>query len=121
MTDIRRVSNKPKHRRALIALATAVALGVIVAYVPILDAGWVYDDVNLVQHSPAIKDLPGLVQAISTDLYRQAATRLEASPYWREGGYAIWGQFEVIMDQGKVVNEHFWGAHANPTGYGMAK
>lgn len=25
---------------------------------------------------------------------------LENSPYWREGGYPVWGQFEVIMDQG---------------------
>jgi hypothetical protein len=83
MTDIRRVSNKPQHRRALIASAIAVALGIIVAYMPILNAGWVYDDVNLIQHSPAIKDLSGLMQAISTDLYRQAAPRLEASPYWR--------------------------------------
>lgn len=43
---------------------------------------------------------------------------LETSPYWREGGYAIWGEFEVIMDQGMVGNEHFWYAHAIPTGYG---
>ena len=41
---------------------------------------------------------------------------LEDSPYWREGGYAIWGQFEVIMSHGTVANEHFWEAHANPTG-----
>lgn len=44
---------------------------------------------------------------------------LEASQYWREGGYPIWGQFEVIFSQGTVANEHFWDAHANPTGYGM--
>src|SRR5262249_58477078 len=24
---------------------------------------------------------------------------LESSSYWRPGGYAIWGEFEVIMDQ----------------------
>lgn len=38
-----------------------------------------------------------------------------------EGGYGIWGQFEVIMDQGKDPSfgpGHFWFAHANPTGYG---
>ena len=45
---------------------------------------------------------------------------LEASQYWREGGYAVWGQFEVIMDQCTIDGEHFWYAHANPTGYGMA-
>jgi hypothetical protein len=46
---------------------------------------------------------------------------LENSPYWRDGGYAIWGEFEVIMDQGKDPNYgpgHLWYAHANPTGYG---
>jgi hypothetical protein len=36
-----------------------------------------------------------------------------------DGGYCIWGQFEVIFSQGTVANEHFWEAHANPTGYGM--
>lgn len=39
-----------------------------------------------------------------------------------EGGYGIWGQFAVILDQGKdpSVNDglHTWFAHANPTGYG---
>ena len=44
---------------------------------------------------------------------------LQNSPYWREGGYAIWGQFEVIFDHGTIANEHFWYAHANPTGYGL--
>ncbi len=37
------------------------------------------------------------------------------------GGYCIWGQFEVIMDQGVDPSYgpgHFWFAHANPTGYG---
>ncbi len=43
---------------------------------------------------------------------------LENSAYWREGGYAIWGQFEVIMSHGTFDNEHIWDTHANPTGYG---
>ena len=43
---------------------------------------------------------------------------LEDSPYWRPGGYAVWGQFEVIMDQGISGGLHTWFAHANPTGYG---
>jgi hypothetical protein len=37
------------------------------------------------------------------------------------GGYCIWGQYEVIMDQGIDPNMgpgHLWFAHANPTGYG---
>ena len=44
--------------------------------------------------------------------------QLENSPYWREGGYPVWGQFEVIMDQGISGGLHTWFAHANPTGYG---
>jgi len=38
-----------------------------------------------------------------------------------DGGYCIWGQFEVIMDQGidpSLGPGHLWFAHANPTGYG---
>jgi hypothetical protein len=46
---------------------------------------------------------------------------LEQSPYWRAGGYGIWGQFEVIMDQGTDASGHVWYAHAIPTGYGMTK
>ncbi|MCL5029192.1 MAG: hypothetical protein M1480_09250 [Bacteroidetes bacterium] len=45
---------------------------------------------------------------------------LETSQYWRPGGYAIWGEFEVIMDQGQDPNVgpgHLWYAHAKPTGY----
>ena len=37
------------------------------------------------------------------------------------GGYCIWGQFEVIMDQGIDPNigpGHYFFAHANPAGYG---
>jgi hypothetical protein len=44
---------------------------------------------------------------------------LENSPCWREGGYPIWGQFEVIMDQGILSDHtHNFFAHAIPTGYG---
>lgn len=35
-----------------------------------------------------------------------------------EGGYCIWGQFAGIMDQGTSFGEHFWLAHAVPSGYG---
>ena len=45
---------------------------------------------------------------------------LESSPYWRPGGYAIWGEFEVIMDQGTSDGTHSWYAHGIPTGYGPA-
>jgi hypothetical protein len=34
------------------------------------------------------------------------------------GGYCVWGQFEVIMDQGTIDSAHLWYTHANPTGYG---
>lgn len=45
---------------------------------------------------------------------------LEDSPYWREGGYdALWGEFEVIFSHGTIANEHFWDAHARPSGYGL--
>ena len=44
---------------------------------------------------------------------------LADSPYWREGGYAIWGQFEVIMDQGTADGEHWWYTHAIQTGFGV--
>lgn len=43
---------------------------------------------------------------------------LENSPCWREGGYPIWGQFEVIMSHGTAGGEHIWETLANPTGYG---
>jgi len=62
-----------------------VALGLCssAAYLPAMQSGWVWDDVNLVQPSPALQDLGGLRRAVATDLYRQAAPRLESSPYWR--------------------------------------
>ena len=51
---------------------------------------------------------------------------LESSDCWREGGYAIWGEFEVIMDQGTSTSDYCGSnnggqqfcAHAIPTGYG---
>lgn len=43
---------------------------------------------------------------------------LENSQYWREGGYPIWGQFEVIMSHGTYMGEHIWETLANPNGYG---
>ena len=49
---------------------------------------------------------------------------LEASPYWAEGGYPVWGQFEVIMDQGmdpSIGPGHMWFAKAIPNGYGAAQ
>lgn len=38
-----------------------------------------------------------------------------------DGGYCLWGSYEVVMDQGVDSSygpEHLWFAHANPTGYG---
>jgi hypothetical protein len=64
-------------------LVAALSLGAAAAYLPSVQYGWVWDDVNLVQPSPALEDLAGLRRAVSTDLYGQAAPRLEASPYWR--------------------------------------
>ncbi len=45
-------------------------------------------------------------------------TELEDSDYWREGGYAVWGQFEIIMSQGVVGGEHIWETLASPCGFG---
>ena len=42
----------------------------------------------------------------------------ESSQYWRDGGYSIWGNYEVILDQGQDASGHFWAAHATPAGYG---
>lgn len=46
-------------------------------------------------------------------------SELQNSQYWKGGGYPIWGQFEVIMDQGTSGGQHSWFAHAIPTGYGV--
>lgn len=35
-----------------------------------------------------------------------------------DGGYCIWGQFEVMMDQGTINGVHTWFTHAISTGYG---
>ena len=46
---------------------------------------------------------------------------LESSTYWKPGGYGIWGQFEVIMDQGQdptLGPGHIWFTKATPAGYG---
>lgn len=43
---------------------------------------------------------------------------LENSKYWKTGGYPIWGEFEVVMDQGMTGTTHYWAAHAIPNGLG---
>lgn len=43
---------------------------------------------------------------------------LEGSQYWREDGYAVWDQFEVIMSQGVTDGEHIWETQATPNGFG---
>lgn len=50
-------------------------------------------------------------------------TDLQKSAYWRDGGYPIWGEFEVIFDHytGADPTDHFWMAHATPAGYGTSK
>lgn len=35
-----------------------------------------------------------------------------------DGGYCIWGQFEVIMDKGNDGSGVIWYAHSTPSGYG---
>lgn len=34
------------------------------------------------------------------------------------GGYCIWGHFEVTMSHGTYEGQHFWDAHAIPAGVG---
>ena len=46
-------------------------------------------------------------------------SELGNSPYWREGGYPVWGQFEVMMDQGTSGGEHVWFTKSIPNGYGL--
>lgn len=41
----------------------------------------------------------------------------ESSSYWVPGGYSVWGNYEVIMDQGVFDGTHTWSAHATPNGY----
>ncbi len=41
-----------------------------------------------------------------------------SSQYWRTGGYPIWNNYEVIMDQGTDTSVHTWYALATPNGYG---
>lgn len=36
-----------------------------------------------------------------------------------DGGYCIWGQFEVIMSHGTVDSVHEWETLAKPAGYGV--
>ena len=43
---------------------------------------------------------------------------LEESVYWREGGYAIWGEFEVILDKYMGKDGYSVAAHATPSGLG---
>ena len=47
-----------------------------------------------------------------------------ASQYWQPGGYSVWGNYEVLMDQGVTLNDgpvHTFFANATPNGYGSAK
>lgn len=41
-----------------------------------------------------------------------------ASPYWVDGGYSIWGSYEVISDQGVDSSGHQVYAHGVPNGLG---
>ena len=48
----------------------------------------------------------------------------ESSKYWQPGGYSIWGNYEVLQDQGVDLNEgplHTVYAKSAPNGYGAAK
>lgn len=74
-----------KDRHRTLVLVAAVALCGSAAYLPTVASGWVWDDVNLVQPSPALRDFSGLRRAVATDLYRQAAPRLDSALPLRAG------------------------------------
>lgn len=42
----------------------------------------------------------------------------QASPYWVDGGYSVWGNYEVISDYGinKTTHQHLVYAHGIPNG-----
>ncbi len=62
--------------------------------------------------------LPGGSQTTEHVKIIWVGSTLADSPYWRAGGYAIWGEFEAIFDQGLSGGTHMWWAHALPTGLG---
>lgn len=37
-----------------------------------------------------------------------------------EGGYCLWGQFQMLLSHGTVDNGHIWDVLATPAGYGQA-
>ena len=44
------------------------------------------------------------------------------STYWVDGGYPIWGNYEVILDQGMTPSHlHTWLAFAKPNGLAVSK
>ena len=48
----------------------------------------------------------------------------ELSSHWQPGGYLVWGNYEVLMDQGMSKNDgpaHVWFAKSTPNGYGASK
>jgi hypothetical protein len=45
----------------------------------------------------------------------------ESSPYWVDGGYSVWGNYEVIQDQGVINGQHTSFALATPNGLGASK
>ena len=47
-------------------------------------------------------------------------SQASASPYWQPGGYSVWGNYEVVMDQGITPgSRHASYALATPNGYGV--
>ena len=62
--------------------------------------------------------VPGGSGETSHDKIIWVGSEGEESPYWREGGYLIWGNYEVIMEQGTSAAGHWWTAHAISNGFG---
>lgn len=90
--------------RRRIEIVIYLALWVAVAYVPLIGASWVYDDINLVQPSPALESFSGLISSISTDLYSQANLHLEDSSYWRPIAMASYWLNTRLSDSPSILH-----------------
>jgi hypothetical protein len=70
------------------------------------------DFMGLLGHVMLGKIINGAVPGGSGEVWhykiKWVGPELEGSPCWVEGGYPIWGQFEVIMDHGTMGGEHMW-------------
>lgn len=82
-----------------------------------------YNDAEFCAGAWTTNEWNGAVAGGSGDVWHYkfiwVGSDLAASSYWVPGGYAIWGNYEVIMDQGVTRGVgHTWLAHGIPNGFG---